>query len=207
MSESQRTAQESFVVDPSEKSLAAGPNFVAVVVATLLQVIVSVVAAVVALSKVVGSAAAAVVALPHIVAVSQEFVVVRSSDEIVVAELDNENEFGLRFKLSVAFLLLLLLPEDSAILVATGRQVLGVPADVRLWLTEGWVVWSPMASVMIAAMAMFGSSYDSPESSSSSCLIAVSSLSLGFTPGVPTELLSPKFNELIKRSQCRGSAS
>ena len=100
------------------------------------------------------SSFAVVVSLQKFVVVkqSEEIVVDGCSHDIIVAGLDNEIAEDVRVPelvdgMLIAIFVLALLPKD---LVAG--------ADKRLWETEDRVVWSPVVSVMMAAMAAFGSS-------------------------------------------------
>ena len=138
-------------------------QFVAVVVASLSQIVVATPsqAAVATSSQVVSWVAAVVVVLPKVVvrfvaAVAKllevtSFVVVlvaEASEEVGLDELDNEigrdeSEFGL----SAAIIFFKLL-----------REVLVEGAVRRLLATEDRAVWSPVVSVIMAAIAIFGSS-------------------------------------------------
>ena len=86
-------------------------------------------------------------AVPKVVVSPEEKLV-----EGIAEEIDNEQVYSESpTPLSAAILLLLLLPEISAVFVATGWQVLpGVLADKRLRAAGDWVVWSPFVTAMTA---------------------------------------------------------
>ena len=138
-----------------------------VVVATLSQVVVAKLSQVVVAtwSQVVSSVAAAVVALPKVVvrvvaavAKSSEVtrlvvvLVAKASEDVGFGVLDNEidcdeRELGLSKTLFAAILPLGFL-----------REVLVEGAVRRPLATEDRAVWSPVVSVIMAAIAIFGSS-------------------------------------------------